>query len=172
MLILLANSLIACEDAVGEHGFRQPYQYWQAASSSDSHARITAAHVHPRRAVRRVHSLRSECCARSRPCWHAEVCVHPHSRNQALQTVDRLPRGPSTVYRRTAFTIGRYCTILKLNSGVCNAPIRRSQIGSSISVPRAVVMSPTSMISRQPKLFSSSATCAFAPASLPLTKTV
>ena len=63
-------------------------------------------------------------------------------------------------------------TILKLNIGVCRAPIRRIQIGSSISVPRAVVMSPTSKMSRQPKLLSSSAACAFAPALLPLMKTV
>ena len=43
-----------------------------------------------------------------------------------------------------------YCTILKLNIGVPSLLIRRTQMISSISVPRAVVISPRSMICFQP----------------------
>ena len=62
-------------------------------------------------------------------------------------------------------------TILKLNAGVPRAPQRRSHTGSSISVPRAVLMSPRSMTSVCPKLSSSSVTVALAASSLPETKT-
>lgn len=61
----------------------------------------------------------------------------------------------------------RYLTTLKLNIGVCSALNSCSQMGSSISVPRAVVISPRSITSGQPKLFKSSATWALAPVSLP-----
>ena len=42
---------------------------------------------------------------------------------------------------------GRHRTILKLKYGVFSAPISRTQIGSSISAPRAFVISPRSMTS-------------------------
>src|SRR5215203_6169347 len=63
-------------------------------------------------------------------------------------------------------------TILKLKTGFWSAPNSRNHIGSSISVPHAVVMSPRSMISVQPKLWSSSVTLALASASSPHTNTV
>ena len=63
-------------------------------------------------------------------------------------------------------------TILKLKMGFWSAPNSRNQMGSSISVPRAVVMSPRSMKSVQPKLRSNSVTVALASASSPLTNTV
>ena len=63
-------------------------------------------------------------------------------------------------------------TILKLKMGFCSAPNSRNHMGSSISVPLAVVMSPRSMMSVQPKLRSNPVTVVFASASLPLTNTV
>lgn len=72
-------------------------------------------------------------------------------------------------FRLTAVS---YRTTLKLNIGVPIVPISRSHSGSTISVPRALVMSPTSMTSRQPKPCSSSVTVVFASASLPQTKTL
>ena len=63
-------------------------------------------------------------------------------------------------------------TILKLKMGFWSTPNNRTQMGSIISVPRAAVMSPKSMISVQPKLRSSSLTMDLASASSPLTNTV
>jgi hypothetical protein len=63
-------------------------------------------------------------------------------------------------------------TILKLKMGFWSAPNSRNQMGSNISVPRAVVMSPRSMMSVQPKLRSNSVTVALASASSPPTNTV
>src|SRR5664279_6488199 len=62
-------------------------------------------------------------------------------------------------------------TILKLNIGVFSTPINRSQIGSTISEPRAVVMSPRSMTSVWPKDSNRPITVFFASASLPYTNT-
>jgi len=55
---------------------------------------------------------------------------------------------------------------------VSSASISRSHSGSSISVPRAVEMSPGSITSVWPKLSSISVTVFLAPASLPQTKTL
>ena len=59
-----------------------------------------------------------------------------------------------------------------LTKGVPNVPNKRSHRGRYISAPRAVVMSPRSMMSCQPKLRSSSVTVALASASFPLTNTL
>src|SRR6266498_2526896 len=65
-------------------------------------------------------------------------------------------------------------TTLTLRWPVPVAPQRRSQSARYISVPRAAAMSPRSTMSvaGQPKLCSTSPTCALAPGSLPTTSTV
>ena len=63
-------------------------------------------------------------------------------------------------------------TTLKLKMGFWSAPKSCNQIGISISVPRAVEMSPRSIMSVQPMLHSSSLTVPLASASSPHTNTV
>lgn len=68
-------------------------------------------------------------------------------------------------------TKSRYLMTWILNTPVPKAPHSRSQMGMYISVPRAVVMSPKSMMCFQPnQVVSKSATWALASTSLPLTK--
>ena len=84
-----------------------------------------------------------------------------------------MPEASRTSRASGAAYAGAYRTTLNWKLAWPNTTIRRTQTGSSDSVPRAVVMSPRSMMSRQPNHSASRRlTSAFAAASFPLTKIV
>ena len=84
-----------------------------------------------------------------------KACRGPVDRERQLTNAGQKLRLPA---RR----MPHHRTILKLKIGLPSTPYKRTHTGNSISVPRAVVMSPRSIGSFHPKDFNSATTCALA----------